>query len=271
MKKKILALFITLTLVSGLVLTFGAEETYAASGSYKLPTKITHYEYKKGKWKKTATYKYKYDSKGNLTYWDGAKLKLTYKNGKLKDVVVTGYNGSGDKYITTKEYNSKGRIISWGSTDPSGEAFYGLMEFSYNNKGYIKKMQPETYARYYTYKYYKNGLPKQITRTNLEDFEDYKIKVVEKYNKQGIETSGKRYEKGKLKMSWKKKITKKNGKITQIVTTNSAGKKTKTVYTYGKAKTKSKKAYAAIMGMTQGSLMFEAIGDNSAVGWCFWG
>ena len=50
--KKILALVMTLTLVSGLVLTFGAVETYAASGSYKLPTKITQYEYKKGKWKK---------------------------------------------------------------------------------------------------------------------------------------------------------------------------------------------------------------------------
>ena len=267
--KKILALVMTLTLVSGLVLTFGAVETYAASGSYKLPTKITQYEYKKGKWVKTATYTYKYDSKGNMTYWDGAKLKPTYKNGKLKKVKVTGKNDAGDKFITNKEYNAKGRIVYWVSGDPDGELFYGERSYSYNNKGYIKKLQPQTYPRNYAYKYYKNGLPKQITRSNLDDFDDYKIKVVEQYNKQGIETSGKRYEKGKLKSSWKKKITKKNGNITQIITTNNNGKKYKCVYTYGSAKTKSKKTYAAVMGMTQGSLMFEAIGDNSAVGWCY--
>ena len=267
--KKIFALVMTLILVSGLVFTFGAEKTYAASGSYKLPTKITQYEYKKGTWKKTGTYKYKYDSKGNITYWDGAKLKPTYKNGKLKKVVVTGNNDSGDKFITTKEYDSKGRIIYWESADPSGEVFHGLREYSYNSKGYIKKMQPQTCARNYAYKYYKNGLPKQITRTNMDDFDDYKIKVIEKYNKQGIETSGKRYEKGKLKSSWKKEITKKNGNVTQIVLTTNAGKKYKCVYTYGSAKTRNKKTYAAVMGMTQDSLMFEAIGDNSAVGWCY--
>ena len=267
--KKLLALFMTLTLMSCLVLTFGAAETFAASESYKLPTKITQYEYKKGKWKKTATHKYKYDSKGNIKYWDGDKVKSTYKKGKLKLVVVTGKTDSGYKYITTKEYNSKGRIVSWGSTDSTGEVFGGLREYSYNSKGYIKKMQPEKYARNYKYKYYKNGLPKKITRTNLDDFEDYKVKVVEKYNKQGIETSGKTYEKGKLKSSWKKKITKKNGKITKIVTTTNTGKKYKCVYTYGSAKTKNKKTYASIMGMTQGSLIFEVIGDNSAVGWCY--
>lgn len=267
--KKVLALFMTLALVSGLVLTFGAEETYAASGSYKLPTKITQYEYKKGKWKKTNTHIYKYDSNGNITYWDDAKLNPIYQNGKLKAVTVTGKTDRGGIYITSKEYNSEGKIISWGSTDPTGDIFYGLMEYSYNNKGYISKMQPETYPRYYNYKYYKNGLPKQITMTTLDDFEDFKIKVVEKYDKQGIEKSGKRYEKGKLKSSWKKKITRKKGKITQIITTNNKGKKYKCVYTYGSAKTKSKKTYAAIMGMTQDSLMFEAIGDNSAVGWCY--
>lgn len=267
--KKILTLVMTLALVSGLVLTFGAEETYAASGSYKLPVKITHYEYKKGQWKKIESHNYKYDSKGNITYWDGAKLKPTYKNGKLKKVVVTGKGDNGSKYVTTKEYNSKGRIISCGTTDPSGEEFKGMLEYSYNSKGYIRKMQPETCTRNYSYKYYANGLPKQITRSNWDDFEDFKVKVVEKYNKQGIETSGKEYKDGKLVGSWKKKITKKNGNITQIVSTTNAGKKYKCVYTYGSAKTKSKKTYASIMGLTQDSLMFEAIGDNSAVGWCY--
>ncbi len=267
--KKLLAFVMTLALVSSLALTFGVEKTSAASKSYKLPKKITKYEYKKGKWKKTDTYEYKYDSKGNITYWDGSKLKLTYKKGKLKKVVVTGKREGGDKFITIKRYNSKGRIISWESSDLSRETYYGTEFFTYNKKGYVKKIQPETYPRNYAYRYYKNGLPKQITKTNLDDFEDFKVKVVEKYNKQGIETSGKTYEKGKLKSSWKKKITKKNGKITKIVTTTNTGKKYKCVYTYGSAKTKNKKTYASIMGMTQGSLIFEVIGDNSAVGWCY--
>lgn len=267
--KKILAFIMTLTLVSGLVFTFGAEETYAASGSYKLPTKITNYEYKQGKWKKIATHKYKYDSKGNIIYWDGSKLKPTYKKSKLKKVVATGEGENGYKFVTTKLYNSKGKIIECDTTGPSGDEFHNTLLYSYNGKGYIRKMQPETCARNYKYKYHKNGLPKQITRTNMDDFEDFKVKIVEKYNKQGIMTSGKRYEDGKLKGSWKKKITRKNGKITQIVTTNSNGTKYKCVYTYGSARTKSKKTYASIMGMTQGSLIFEAIGDNSAVGWCY--
>ena len=264
MKKKLLALLMTLTLVSGLVMAFGAEETFAASGSYKLPTKVTTYEYKKGKWKKTGSYTYKYDSKGNMTYWDGAKLKPVYSNGKLKKVTVTGKSDQGEKYKTTKTYDAKGRISYW-----ECPRFDWVMEYSYNSKGYVKKMHPNTNASNYSYKYYGNGLPKQITMNKRDDFEDFKIKYVEKYNKQGIEVSGKSYEKGKLKSSWKKKITKKNGNITQIVSTNNKGGKYKTVYTYGKAKTKSKKTYAAIMGMTQGSLMFEAIGDNSAVGWCY--
>jgi len=45
-------------------------------------------------------------------------FKSVYGLGKLKKVVVTGNNGSGDKYITTKRYNAKGRIISWECDDP---------------------------------------------------------------------------------------------------------------------------------------------------------
>lgn len=268
--KKISALFLTLVMMSGLIVVYGTADAYAAGGTYKLPTSVTQYKYENGKWKKQHKVIYKYDKRGNLIRWDGAHLKNTYKNGKLTNVVATGINKDmfgGIEYYTAKTYNSKGKITRLDYDD--GEVNIGF-RYYYNGKGYINKranVYNKDYITTYAFKYYKSGMPKKITEHDEK-------KTIEEYNDQGLPVSGKRYEGKKLETAWTNKITTSKGNVTKVIETHKSGKKItkkyKYVYTYGSAKTKDIKQYAAIMCMTQGSLLFRTIGNNSAIGWCYY-
>ena len=268
--KKIAALLMTFVLASGLVVLTGTTDTYAAGGSYKLPTSVTTYKYENGKWKKQDRYVYKYDKKGNMVNWDGTKLKLAYKNGKLTKVDIHGRNKDINnlKYWTVKHYDAKGRITDLSYDD--GDMNIGF-NYYYNSQGYIRKrtnVYNEDYVTTYAFKYYKGGMPRTITEK--ED----RIKIVETYNKQGVPVSGKKYKGSKLKDSWTNSIITSKGNVTKVIETHKSGKKTtekwKYEYTYGAAKTTDQKQYAAIVSMTQGALLFRTVGNNSSVGWCWY-
>jgi len=276
-KKKAIALMMLFMMTASLVLVFGPAEVSAASGSYKMPTRLKTFEYKNGKWKKTNDRTYKYDSKGNMINWDGTKLKLTYNGSKLKKVTTESRKNSPEHCLTTKVYNSKGNITN---------ITYNYLEFrkikgtyKYDKKGYIKSY---TYngmddngddlkcVEKYAIKYYKNGMPKQITKT----YNYKKEKTVETFNDKGFVTSGKTYEGKKLTDSYTTTYKMSGNQIVSAVEnyTVKDGKKSKYkwkyVYTYGKAKTKDMKQYAAIISMTHASFLFQTVGNNSAVGWC---
>ena len=129
---------------------------------------------------------------------------------------------------------------------------------------------PDTYK----YEYHSNGIPSKITHEYILYAEDgeYEVKTIEKYDKEGLAKSGVSYRNGKKYDVWSYKYTKKKGKVTKIVCTGKVKGKSyswKVVYKYGKAKTKDQKKYISIMGMISGADIFQCIGDNSAVGWCY--
>lgn len=278
MKKKAVALMMMFVMAASLVFVLGPAEVSAASGSYKLPTGIKTYKYENKKWKKTNDRKFKYDSKGNMTNWDGTVLKLKYNGNKLKKVTIKVNANTPDQCITTKTYDSKGRVT---------KIVYDYTEFrkitahyKYDKKGYVKS---RTYngldedanevkcTDYYKTEYYKNGMPKKITRTSNYDNE----KKIEYYNDKGFCTSCKKYEGKKLVTSYTVEYKMSGGKILSAVENYKIrnGKKTnykwKYVYSYSKAKTKDKKAHAAIIGLTQDTFIFQTIGNNSSAGWCW--
>lgn len=242
---------------------------------YYMPTKLVNYSLEKGKWKKLSSHSYKYDSRGNIIKWDNVKLNNVYRNGKLKKVTIKGKNENGEKYNTVKEYNKKGNITYWGCS--YGSEYDGMVylhEYEYNKKGYISKRVNMTEPDTYQYKYHSNGIPSQITHKYFLLAEDgeYKVKTIEKYNKEGIITSGVTYKNNKKVDSFKTKITKKNGKITQIVCSgkeNGKAYKWKKVFQYGSAKAKDKDKYVSIMGMMTDGIIFQSIGNNSAIGHCY--
>ena len=219
------------------------------------------------------SYCFKFDSKGNVTTWDGSVLKLTYNGSKLKKVTVETENNTPDHCVTTKTYDSKGNI---------SKILYYYTEFGkstttykYDKKGYIKALTNKSftgdkYVEKYSIKYYSNGMPKQITMTNNYN----KEKIIEKYNKNGFCSSAKTYDGKKLMKSYTVSFKMSGNMIKSCVENYKIrdGKKTnykwKYVYTYGKAKAKDKKQYAAFIGMTHDTILFRTVGNNSAVGWC---
>lgn len=271
-KRKAIAFMMMLAMTASLVFVLGPTTVNAADGTYRMPSRIKTYAYKNGKWKKTNDRTFKYDSRGNLINWDGSVLKLTYNGNKLKKVTVTTEKNTVDQCNTTKTYDSKGNIsrIVYDYTE-FGKT---VATYKYNKQGYIRSL---TYNRMgdksvekYSFKYYANGMPRQITKTNNYSNE----KIIENLNKNGFVSSAKTYEGKKLVRSYTVSF-KMSGNLIKSCVENYKirdGKKTnykwKYVYTYGSAKVKDQIQYAAFMSMTHNTFLFQTVGNNSAVGWC---
>ena len=271
LKKKAIAIMMMLAMTASLVFVIGPAEVNAASG-YKMPSRIKTYKYEDGKWTKTNDRKFRYDSKGNLTNWDGEVLKLKYNGSKLKKVTVLAMKNTPDECYTTKTYDSKGNI---------SKLVYDYTEFGkvtvtykYDKKGYIRtwtwNVMGEKNVEKYDIKYYANGMPKQITMTTNYNNE----KIIENFNKNGFCSSSKTYDGKKLMKSYTVSFKMSGNMIKSCVENYKIrdGKKTnykwKYVYTYGNAKVKDQKQYAAFMSMTHDTFLFRTVGNNSAVGWC---
>ncbi len=249
---RILSLLLVLAL-SAVIVIPATESVNAASGkSYYLPQKATSYIWTDDGWSKGYYYNFTYNSKGDIIkfktdvgFTGTTTIKWTYrKNGKPQKAVVRNRNYS--DYTTTIKYNKSGKALSL-STFRAGDGEFRdvtwTKKYAYNKKGYVYRIKSdiESLRARYTIKYHSNGLPSTIKRG----------KVTAKYNKKGLLTEV-IYSNAKELYTY---TYDSKGRIKSVISyfINKEGEKneeTKTVYTYGKAKTSNKKKYIALIGTT---------------------
>ena len=136
-----------------------------AAAKYDLPSRVTNYEYKKGKWVKLSYSDLKYNKKGYLTtvtHSDGTKRSLKYSyypNGNLKK--ITCPNGEAMRFnskgLLTKQYTDKGNVC---------------VKCSYNGSAVSKYWYRYGDNAYYKYKNYPDGSIKQIETRWVRSSED---------------------------------------------------------------------------------------------------
>lgn len=191
MKKRLMALITTVALMMTMIIASAAVTVNAAS-SYEVPVKAIWYYNSSGGddpvWVKTDANKYKYNTRGNLA--NAFMYKLTWKyKGKNPVSVTTGSKKAGAVYKATykkgkiskasvKYYNDKGKL-----------AESGTATFKYRKNWIIKYTENLNGTRYvaaYSYKFYKNGMPKTLTVTTSSGSKPYKTVVT--LNKKGLVT-----------------------------------------------------------------------------------
>ena len=261
MRRRLLTLFISVTLMMTLIISSSAV-TVSAAKKYDAPYKVVEYfnEYEgedptldNAVWKKADTDKIKYNSKGDVTAYDAEKFKWDYKSGKPAKVVAGGvkfgakstgtYKKGKLKSATFKLYNKKGKVTNKGTET-----------YKYKN-GWINKISGtfsgRKYSSSYTYTFYSNKTPKKVTEKYKYDGETFK--VVYSFNKKGLLTSIKTYfSKTEYdKMTYTYKFDDK-GRVTETIIYDDGMPLFKNVYKYDGSTVRNKKTYMAVINAPYG-------------------
>ncbi len=149
-----------------------------AKAKYKLPSKVTCYKYKKGKFvkDKSESFKTKYTKKGHLktkSYDDGEKRSIKYayyKNGQIKQITLPG----GEKF----KYNKKGQLTTY-LPEKSKYVYSGKRLVRYRERSDLE-------WRYYKYSYYSNGNIKTVADCYSSDCPASNADFIVTLNKRGL-------------------------------------------------------------------------------------
>lgn len=244
--KKHMALIMALFMVCAAFAPFAAQPVDAAT-KYDLPSKVTNYKYKKGKWVKVSSSKLTYTKKGFLKtvkHSDGTKMSLKYsfyKNGKLKRITCPGKESF--------RFNKKGFTTRYCLS--SGWTFAKYRNNGTDMTGYWDSDE----ARWFKYSYlkYPNGKIHEmhIRFTNYEEPD-----IITTFDENGLLLE--EYEYG-YKTTYKYKFDKK-GRVKSVAVSYDDGKPSYTwkyVFSYSKAKkTKVRSRYTSLINTHAGTLNY---------------
>ena len=231
--KRKFVLIMALLIVFSAFAPFSVQKAEAGS-KYYLPTKVTYYKYKKGKWVKDWSESIKYNKKGYVLESKFKQGKQTekykykysyYKNGKLKKKKLPG----GESYI----FNKEGRMTEYRLS--SGKVFE---KYKYKGSRLVKFYDGDCWFKL-TYTEHQDGSIARIETRIPGDPLDVEPKRWSEVDENGLLT--KEGDKDSdYETSYKYSLDKK-GRVSSVIECRGKRKCYKTVFSYSKAPTTTKK------------------------------
>lgn len=231
---KRVSLFIVLLVIISMTAVMTIQPAQAKS-KYYLPSKISYYKYKNGKFVKSEAYSLTYNKKGHVTATkrssgNTSKLKYAYyKKGYLKKITCPG----GEFFA----FDSKGRMTKYWSGDSTDKTYY-------SGKRLTKCWEDRDWYKF-KYSYYPSGNVKSISERYMENPDDMIPEYMITLNKKGFiakesSNGGSTYT---LKYSYDKK-----GRVKAVTEYRGSRKLRRYYFGYKKARTTtSRSKYTAVV------------------------